>query len=128
MIAAGIFTDQSCFVSFLIMECYHYFTGYTTILITNNVIVGNNITIITDQYTATRSSLLRDHLWTKIKELIKQIINSTAVSVTTGKLVTNFLSCYFCFNMNNSLDRSTCGLSKIYVSRSIRYITIKNPA
>ena len=108
------------------MECYHYFTGYTAILITNNVIVCNNITVVTDQYTATRSSLLRDHLRTEIKKLIKQVINSTAVTViTTGKLVTNFLSCYFCFNMNNSLNRSTSGLSKIYVNWSIRYIAIE---
>jgi hypothetical protein len=98
-------------------------------LITNNVVVGNDITIITDQYTTTRSSLLRDHLWSKIKKLIEPIINSTAVTIiTTGKIIADFLSCYFCFNMDNSLYRSTCCLCKIYVNWSIRCITIKNPA
>jgi hypothetical protein len=108
------------------MECYHYFAGNTTILITNNVIVGNDITIIADQYATSRRSLLRDHLGSKIKKLIEPVINATAITIITPReVIADFLSRYFCFDMNNSLYRSTCCLCEIYVNWSIRCITIK---
>src|SRR5438045_4664059 len=109
-ITANYFSLESFFV---FIKCNGDFISHTISTIGNNVVIGNDISIITDDYTTTRCSLFGLNLWTKIEELVKQVFHSS-ITTTAGKFITDLTGRYLCFDMYYSRYRCIGGLCKIY--------------